>query len=68
LVDIVVLLMGLQTTSAPSILFVTPLLGTPCSVQWLALYLSGLGRVSQETAISGSCQQALVGVHNSVWV
>ena len=32
------------------------------------LYLSGTGRASQETAISGSCQQALVGIHNSVWV
>jgi hypothetical protein len=31
------------------------------------LYLSGTGRASQETAISGSCQQALVGIHNSVW-
>jgi hypothetical protein len=27
------------------------------------LYLSGTGRASQETAISGSCQQALVGIH-----
>jgi hypothetical protein len=27
------------------------------------LYLSGTGRVSQETAISGSCQQALVGIY-----
>jgi hypothetical protein len=25
------------------------------------------GRASQETAISGSCQQALVGIHNRVW-
>jgi hypothetical protein len=32
------------------------------------LYLSGTGRASQETAISGSCQQALVRIHNSVWV
>jgi hypothetical protein len=31
------------------------------------LYLSGTGRVSQETTISGSCQQVLVGIHNSVW-
>jgi hypothetical protein len=30
------------------------------------LYLSGIGRASQETAISGSGQQALVGIHNSV--
>ena len=34
----------------------------------LLLYLSGIGRASQETAISDSCQQALVGIHNSVWV
>jgi hypothetical protein len=32
------------------------------------LYLSGIGKASQETAKSGSCQQALVGIHNSVWV
>jgi hypothetical protein len=28
------------------------------------LYLSGAGRALHETAISGSCQQALVGIHN----
>ena len=32
------------------------------------LYLSGSGRASRETAISGSCQHALFGIHNSVWV
>jgi hypothetical protein len=32
------------------------------------LYLSSTGRASQETALSGSCQQALVGICNSVWV
>jgi hypothetical protein len=32
------------------------------------LYLPGIGRASQETAISGSCQQNLVGICNSVWV
>jgi hypothetical protein len=32
------------------------------------LYLSGTGRASQETALSGSCQLALVGILNSVWV
>ena len=31
------------------------------------LYLSGSGRASQETAISGSSQHALLGIHNSVW-
>jgi hypothetical protein len=34
----------------------------------LPLYLSGTGWASQETAISGSCQPALSGIHNSVWV
>jgi hypothetical protein len=32
------------------------------------LYWSGSGRASQETAISGSYQQALFGISNSVWV
>jgi hypothetical protein len=56
LVDIVVPPMRLQTPSAPSVLSLTPPLGTPCSVQWLAasiqLYLSGSSRASQETAMS----------------
>jgi hypothetical protein len=37
LVNIVVLPTGLQTPSTPSVLSLTPLLGTPCSVQWLAV-------------------------------
>jgi hypothetical protein len=32
------------------------------------LYLAGSGRASQETAITGSCQQALLRILNSVWV
>jgi hypothetical protein len=32
------------------------------------LYLPSTGRAPQETAISGSCQQALVGICHSVWV
>ena len=28
----------------------------------------GIGRASQGTAISGSCQKNLVGICNSVWV
>jgi hypothetical protein len=32
------------------------------------LYLSGTGRAFQETAMSGSYQQALVGIRNRVWV
>jgi hypothetical protein len=34
----------------------------------LCIYLSGCGRASQETTILGSCQQALLGIHNSVWI
>jgi hypothetical protein len=33
----------------------------------LSLHLSGFGRASQETAITGSCQQALLGISNNVW-
>ena len=36
LVDVVVLHLGLQITSGPSVLSLTPLLGTLVSVQWLA--------------------------------
>jgi hypothetical protein len=32
------------------------------------LYLWGTDRASQERALSGSSQQAFVGIHNSVWV
>ena len=61
---------GCKPHSAPSVLSLTPSLGTQCSVNYkhLPLYLSGSGRASQETAISGSCQQTLLGIHNSVWV
>jgi hypothetical protein len=31
------------------------------------VYLPGSERPSQETVISGSCQQALFGIHNSIW-
>ena len=37
LIDIVVLPMRLQTPSAPSVLHITPPLGSPCSVQWLTV-------------------------------
>ena len=63
LVDIVVLPMGLQTLSTPSVFSLTLPLGT-----YLPLYFSGSGRASQETSISGSCEQALLAIHNSVWV
>ena len=62
LVHIVVPYRGLQTPSAPWVL--CPMDG--CEHPFL--YLSGTGRATQETDISGSCQQALVGFHNSVWV
>jgi hypothetical protein len=32
------------------------------------LYLSGSGRASQETAVSGFCQQAFLSIHSRVWV
>jgi hypothetical protein len=35
-VHIAVLPIGLQTCSAPSVLLLTPPLGSPCSVQWLS--------------------------------
>jgi hypothetical protein len=32
------------------------------------LYLSSTSRASQETAITCSTQQALLGIHNTVWI
>ena len=64
---------GLQTPLAPSvpsptlpsgILKLRPMVGCELS----PLYLSGSGRASQDTAVSGSCQQAFLGMHSSVWV
>jgi hypothetical protein len=45
-----------------------PVLSPMVGCLHLPLYLSGSGRASQQTAISDSCQQALVGIHNSVTV
>jgi hypothetical protein len=45
-----------------------PVLSPMVGCEHPSLYMSGSGRVSQETVISGSCQQALVAIHNSVWV
>jgi hypothetical protein len=61
--------MGLQTPSASfsSSFIGDPMLSPMDGCEHPLLYLSGTGRASQETAISGSCQQALVGIHNSVW-
>ena len=66
LVDIVVLPVGLQT---PSVLPLAPALEVPMlspmvGCEHLHLHLSGSGR----QAISGSCQQVLLGICNSVWV
>ena len=60
----------MQTPSAPSVLSLTPPLGTLCSAGWkhLPLYLPGSGRAFQETAISVSCQQALLDIRNRLWV
>jgi hypothetical protein len=43
-------------------LMLSPMVGC----KHMPLYLSGFGRVSQETAISGYCQQVLLGICNSV--
>jgi hypothetical protein len=59
-IHIVVPPMGLQTPSAPSVLSLISSLGTLCSVQWLAMRI--------HLCISGSGQQALLGIYNSVWV
>jgi hypothetical protein len=67
LIDIVALPMRLQTPSDPSVLSLISPFVTLCSLQ-IPLYFSGSGRASWETAISGSCQHALLGIHNGVWV
>ena len=41
---------------------------SPITIGWQHLPLYLLGRASQETAISGFCQQAFVGIQISVWV
>ena len=65
--------MGLQTSLVPSSPFSNSSIGDPVASSKvgcnnLPLYLSGSGTVSRETPISGSCQQALLDIHNSVWV
>jgi hypothetical protein len=65
--------MGLQTPSAPSVFFSNSSIGVPLLSPMVAcshphLYLAGSGRTSQKTAITGSCQQALLGMCNCVWV
>ena len=73
LVNIVVLPMELQTPSAPSVLPLTRPLGTPCSVQWLSAIIcicigQALTQPLRRQLLSVSCQQALFGISNSVWV
>ena len=63
----------LQTPSAPWILSIAPPMGTSMlspmdGCEHPLLYLPGTGKAYQETAISGSFQQKLVGMCNSVWV
>ena len=45
-----------------------PVLSPMADCKHPPLYLSGSGRASQETALSGSWQHALLGIHNSIWV
>jgi hypothetical protein len=66
-------LMPDKAPSAPSVLPLTPPLRSLCSVWWLAasIFISigqDLVEPTQETAVSGSCQQALLGISNNVWV
>jgi hypothetical protein len=66
LVDTAVPPMRLQIPLAPSV--GKPVLSPMVGSEYPPLYLSGSGRAFQKTTISGSCQQALLGIHNSVWV
>jgi hypothetical protein len=68
---------GLQAPSAPSVHSLASPLGPPVLSPMVCfehehppLYLSGSGRASQETAISGFYQQALPGIlfSNCIWV
>jgi hypothetical protein len=67
-------LMPDKASSDPSVLPLTPPLGSLCSVCLMVgcehqhLYWSGSSRAFQETAVSGSCQQAFLGILNSVCV
>ena len=45
-----------------------PLLSPMVGCEHLHFYWPGSGRVSQETAISESCNQALLSIRNSIWV
>jgi hypothetical protein len=72
-VDIVALLMGLQTSSAPSVLSLTPPLGTPCSVQWLAVSIclcicQTLAKPLRRQLYQAPVSMHFFGIHNSVFV
>ena len=53
---------------SPSSSIGVPVLSPMVGCKHLPLYLSGSGKASQETAITDSCQQPLLGILNSVWV
>jgi len=64
--DIVVLPAGLLSHSAPSSSNLAPVLNVV--VGCVLLYWSASETISQGTATRGSCQYALLGISNSVWV
>ena len=73
LVDNVVLPMGLQTPSTPSVLSPTPPLGSPCSVQWLAgsiciCICEALAEPLWRQLNQAPVSKYLVGISSSVWV
>jgi hypothetical protein len=45
-----------------------PVLHPMDGCEYPLLYLSGMDRISPETVVSGSCQQALTDICNSAWV
>jgi hypothetical protein len=68
-------LMPDKAPSAPSVLPLTihHTIGVPVLILMVVckpphLYWSGSIKATQETAVSGFCQQALLGISNSVWV
>ena len=55
-------------SSSSSFSIGVPRLSLMVGCEYLHLYWSGASRSSHETAISGSCQQAFLGISNSVGV
>jgi hypothetical protein len=68
LVDIVVLPMGLQTSSTSSVSSLTPLLETLHSVQWLAANIHLCICKVQPGPLRREPYQAPFSIHDSVWV